>query len=377
MCTGREISEEGVDVQAEPWRGSIVVLEPSLGARVPFCSKVATVPSSQREADYLSERKFSLVNGMHTVVAFLTLQQLYRRDDGGREYILLKYDQLPRADQRMCEAWRTARVAQLISEFGSDAIMEWHGVESREAAWDVLLDFGSYVLEQRFSKVDDVVSRVLGGGVANRWLTRLRPINTWLDRHARARDKAAKPAATPAAAAEAAEAAEASVEIRAFFLYALRRDRDAAQGRALQMHGARLWGPNDVEPQIGDEDEAEEFLRSACARFTSESRPFCTKELEITHKALIKEQRKFGGKFNTPDVRQQLQAQVEKAAALELELRAKGAQALPGAGGDGDGGGAASVAEKRDGRTMGDGGARMGIEGAPPRAWGGADSFDI
>ena len=34
---------------------------------------------------------------------------------------------------------------------------------------------------QRFSKVDDVVSRVLGGGVANRWLTRLRPTERWMN----------------------------------------------------------------------------------------------------------------------------------------------------------------------------------------------------
>jgi hypothetical protein len=35
-------------------------------------------------------------------------------------------------------------------------------------AWDVLLDFADYVLSGRFSQIDDIVSRVLGGGVANR-----------------------------------------------------------------------------------------------------------------------------------------------------------------------------------------------------------------
>ena len=50
-------------MQAEPWRGSIVVLEPNLGTRVPFCSKVVTVPTSEREAEYLAERKFTLVDG--------------------------------------------------------------------------------------------------------------------------------------------------------------------------------------------------------------------------------------------------------------------------------------------------------------------------
>ena len=56
---------------------------------------------SAEESDYLSQRKFSLVNGMHTTLAFMTLDELYVSDDGGREYVLLKYTQLPRAQQRM------------------------------------------------------------------------------------------------------------------------------------------------------------------------------------------------------------------------------------------------------------------------------------
>ena len=54
VCTGRTISSEGVDVSAEPWRGSIVVLEPNIKGRLPFSSSVATAPRSTLEADYLS-----------------------------------------------------------------------------------------------------------------------------------------------------------------------------------------------------------------------------------------------------------------------------------------------------------------------------------
>jgi len=31
--------------------------------------------------------------------------------------------------------------------------MLWHGVETEEEAWDVLLEFGDYVLEERFAMV--------------------------------------------------------------------------------------------------------------------------------------------------------------------------------------------------------------------------------
>jgi hypothetical protein len=91
--------------------------------------------------------KFSLVNGMHTMLAFMTLRELFTDDDGGREYILLKYSKVPRDQQRMMEAWRTARVAQLIEKFGLDSLMTWHTCESREAVWDVMLEHADHVLE--------------------------------------------------------------------------------------------------------------------------------------------------------------------------------------------------------------------------------------
>jgi len=72
VCTGRRITKQGVHVDAEPWKGAIVVLEPGL-ENVPFSDEIAVVPRTDREAQYLSERKFSLVNGMHTVLAFMTL----------------------------------------------------------------------------------------------------------------------------------------------------------------------------------------------------------------------------------------------------------------------------------------------------------------
>ena len=61
--------------------------------RLPFCPSVVTVPGCEREAEYLCERKLSLVNGMHTVLAFLTLRELFVPNQArGAEYVLLKYD---------------------------------------------------------------------------------------------------------------------------------------------------------------------------------------------------------------------------------------------------------------------------------------------
>ena len=49
VCTGRRIGPQGVEIDAEPWPGSIVVLEPGFDPRyVPFAPSVATLPESLR-----------------------------------------------------------------------------------------------------------------------------------------------------------------------------------------------------------------------------------------------------------------------------------------------------------------------------------------
>jgi len=282
VCTGRTISPDGVDVATEPWQGSIVVLEPELNERLPFHSSFATAPASAAEASYLSERKFTLVNGMHTTIAFMTLGELFTENDGGREYILLKYTKVPREAQRTMEAWRIARVAQLIERFGLANVMEWHGCATREAAWEVLLQHADHVLEERFSQTDDVVSRVLGGGVANRWSTRLRPTHAFMQDVQAAR----------------------SEDLSAFFTYAVDRDRDRALARGCTLEDAE-WRGCDVEDACTLEHDCDpiESIVSRVERLTMDSRRFCSREREITHKELIKAQRKAGGKANAPKVK--------------------------------------------------------------------------
>ena len=50
VCTGLRVHPNSVEVAAEPWRGSIVVLEPSINPRnVPFSSNVVTLPKTAQE----------------------------------------------------------------------------------------------------------------------------------------------------------------------------------------------------------------------------------------------------------------------------------------------------------------------------------------
>ncbi|CAN0300437.1 unnamed protein product, partial [Hapterophycus canaliculatus] len=63
-----------------------------------------------------------------------------------------------------------------------------HNVDSEEAVFDILLDYGRQTLD-RFSSVVDSTSRraktggegrVLGGGLGNRLVTRLQPMVTFM-----------------------------------------------------------------------------------------------------------------------------------------------------------------------------------------------------
>jgi hypothetical protein len=179
VCLGREIYPNHIEIIAEPYRGSIVILEPGLDASlVPFCKSVAIVPKSEAEASYYSKRKLTLVNGMHTTLAFLTLLK-YRKKNKNVDHVLIKVADMSTDEAAIVEAFRTAHIGKLIDEFGIDRIMQWEHVHDPRAAWDALLDFSDNFLVARLAGVDDRVSRVLGGGVANRWMTRLRPVEQW------------------------------------------------------------------------------------------------------------------------------------------------------------------------------------------------------
>lgn len=307
VCTGRTISAEGVEVAAEEWKGSIVVLEPNVTGRLPFSATIATLPSSEEEAEYLSDRKLALVNGMHTTLAFMTLQDEFDLEEEGCEYILLKYTKLPRERQRMVEAWRTCRVAQLLERYGVDNLQLWHDVESEEAVWEELLTFADHVLVERFSTMDDVVSRVLGGGVANRWLTRLRPSYDWcVKRPSPTAAHKASPSWHPLASKRSGESP--SDDLSRFFRYALERDRERALERGCSLEDAE-WRGCAVEEPLEEGADPTAVIVDYVEGLTMAARVFCSREREITHKHLIKKQRLAGGYVKAPETKKAMAAQ--------------------------------------------------------------------
>lgn len=280
VCMGRTITSDAIHIEAEPWRGSLVVLDPSVQQRVPFCKSLVKVPQSQLEADYYSERKFSLVNGMHTVISFMTLRGSY---DSSvlQEYVLLKHDQMTVEQKREVQAWVVTRIAQLVEKYGIENIMQWHGCSTEAEVFDELLDYAYEVLDERFSKTDDVVSRVLGGGVGNRWLTRMRPSQLWLEKRVQLRSGSE---VVPETAVD-----------------------------RLLVHSGFGNSPGSAESKV----------RGVVTSLLRESRKFCTREIEIINKDLIRMQREFGGKKNSPFVVAAIQVTKErqKQEAVEEEIQ--------------------------------------------------------
>jgi len=53
------------------------------------------------------------------------------------------------------EAWRAARIAELLGKFELSELMCWHDLNSEAEVWDMLLDFSDEVLIDRFSMVSN------------------------------------------------------------------------------------------------------------------------------------------------------------------------------------------------------------------------------
>mmetsp|Transcript_38719 Transcript_38719/g.51024 ORF Transcript_38719/g.51024 Transcript_38719/m.51024 type:complete len:550 (-) Transcript_38719:300-1949(-) len=181
ICTGRDIDSTHVDVLAEPWPGSIVVLKPTYPGRVvPIAGETVTIPKTKDEAKFLYERKLFLVNGMHTTLAFLTLSRTRPSGSETGEFSLLTYDDANEEDRKVIWAWAMARCMMLIENHGMELLAATYESDKEEEIFQHLIDFATTTLK-RFSTIDDKTSRVLGGGVANRWATRLRPVYSFME----------------------------------------------------------------------------------------------------------------------------------------------------------------------------------------------------
>jgi hypothetical protein len=178
-------------VDCEPYEGEMVVMlqrAPAANLPTPFKGQHVRLPSTEAQADYFYRRKFLLVNGSHTTLAFITLNARQPAASGNAaaeaytapgDHELIHWANCDEFVHQEIWAWAVARLLILLSEFPTDVLLDAHGVTTEDELCDALLGYARETLG-RFSSTKDMTSRVLQGGVADRWETRLRPVASFL-----------------------------------------------------------------------------------------------------------------------------------------------------------------------------------------------------
>jgi hypothetical protein len=184
MCLHREVKGADIFTTAEPDRGEVVILNAPDSAPLPaFRGENIMCPASEAEASYFCRRKITVVNGSHTTLAFLTL---CRNETGNvaKDHPLMTYETASPSDQQVIWQWAVGRLLLILYEHDLEVIKSAHGVETDQEVCDILIAYARKTL-QRFNTIKDTTSRVLAGGVANRWNTRLNTLLTYLNSHAK------------------------------------------------------------------------------------------------------------------------------------------------------------------------------------------------
>jgi beta-phosphoglucomutase-like phosphatase (HAD superfamily) len=196
VCTAREMRQDGsIDVATEAYAGDLV-LSPSTGAisrpPIPFGGCTVRQPRTSEGASFLHRKKILTVNGTHTTLAFLTLVNAepshFGPPQGSYELVSFNTDNAINggvADTvgRMTWVWAVARQLILLYEFEDDVIRHTLSNDQSHCDDSELVDLlisGARTAVKRLASGGDQTSRVLGGGVENRWRTRLANVQDFL-----------------------------------------------------------------------------------------------------------------------------------------------------------------------------------------------------
>eukprot|EP01054_Gregarina_sp_Poly1_P004899 Gregarina_sp_Poly_1__4898@NODE_25_length_19863_cov_179_262730_g23_i0_p4_GENE_NODE_25_length_19863_cov_179_262730_g23_i0NODE_25_length_19863_cov_179_262730_g23_i0_p4_ORF_typecomplete_len566_score70_62Mannitol_dh_C/PF08125_13/0_00064Mannitol_dh_C/PF08125_13/45Peptidase_M18/PF02127_15/0_043_NODE_25_length_19863_cov_179_262730_g23_i02211699 len=169
-------------VETETYSGDLVVLQ-SFDGRLPFGGKEVKCPSLEIQAHYFADRKFLLVNGGHTTLAFLTMIRLH---DGDKNFVppgadpLLDWNTCNMNERLLFWSFTVARLLLLLWQYDVEVLKDAHQVATDDELADALLDYAKQTLA-RFSAIPDTTDRILGGGVDNRFHGRLRNLEDFID----------------------------------------------------------------------------------------------------------------------------------------------------------------------------------------------------
>eukprot|EP00388_Colpodella_angusta_P005609 GDKJ01017242.1.p1 GENE.GDKJ01017242.1~~GDKJ01017242.1.p1 ORF type:complete len:697 (+),score=133.97 GDKJ01017242.1:1-2091(+) len=189
ICSQRVVEKDAIKIEAEPFKGEIVVMGlPANATKPPFAGENVRIPRLLSSAKYFANRKILMVNGLHTVIAFMSLvkkdkerilkeREMKKKHSTSFSYTigdipLLLDDEMSDKEKRMFYCWMVGRVLLVFFEHDLNVIMNAHNVKATPEAVQQVLDY-AHIAATRISTTPDSVKRVLGGGVKKRFEDRL------------------------------------------------------------------------------------------------------------------------------------------------------------------------------------------------------------
>ncbi|OEH76875.1 mannitol-1-phosphate dehydrogenase [Cyclospora cayetanensis] len=206
ICASRHVCADKIEVEAEPYEGEIVVLDrpensppPPFGGPNVHAPKLKVDASSSLnlllcEGNALSdETRGSIVQSVGEARSRTLLVEEGNRKGTEtpasdplltalRQVPLLKEGEMVDKQKDIMWAWLAARCLHVLWEHDKEVIKRTHNIQTDEEVVEMLLTYGKKTLS-RFSTVEDTAGRVLGGGVVNRFHTRLLTIYHFLEQH--------------------------------------------------------------------------------------------------------------------------------------------------------------------------------------------------
>eukprot|EP00920_Eleutheroschizon_duboscqi_P008474 GHVT01019578.1.p1 GENE.GHVT01019578.1~~GHVT01019578.1.p1 ORF type:complete len:403 (+),score=57.83 GHVT01019578.1:114-1211(+) len=162
-----------ISVLAEPFAGSIVLMNyRSAPCRtIPLAGPSVLDVKTKAEGEYFKERKLLLVNGTHTTLAFITLCASATTLPPA-SFPLLTWKTCTEAQRQVLWAFMVARCLVILWHHDAATIMRANGLPSKTAVVHSLLAYARESAE-RTETITDSTGRILGGGIVNRYRTRL------------------------------------------------------------------------------------------------------------------------------------------------------------------------------------------------------------
>lgn len=180
VCTKRMIQHNYIHVLTEEWKGQIVVYTTKENNKVPFQGNKVIFTDNIHFAEFLLYKKLSLVNGLHTIIAFFTLIQELKDNNFNKSliklpgnYPLSRFSSLDIKDKKIILSWIILKCYILYHKYSIKLLKLYFKTDKANCIIYNLVEYAFCSID-RFENTTDTTKRVLNAGVSKRFETRIK-----------------------------------------------------------------------------------------------------------------------------------------------------------------------------------------------------------